>query len=169
MFFATESFAVEILYSAPWGFAEHRRRRGDSPPCLSGGVAVPVGAYGQSARPWAKVIRSASRFSRIRISLPRRASPSAGTITFPLVGEISLAGLTPVGAGPRRRAFDQGKIRAQAPGQPQCSAGAQPAGFACSARSPARGVIRSTTPSSSLTTYWRSAGGISPTGDDSVT
>ncbi len=109
------------------------------------------------------------RFSRIRISLPRRASPSGGTITFPLVGEISLAGLTPVDA--EARIADK-LIKGKFVLKPQVSLNvirvrSRQVSVLGQVARPGRYPLDDT--SSNLTDILALAGGVSPTGDDNVT
>src|SRR6266581_2456588 len=92
-----------------------------------------------------------------------------GTISFPLVGEISLAGLTPVGAEAR---IAEHLIKGKFVLKPQVSLNvvrvrSRQVSVLGQVARPGRYPLDDT--SSSLTDILALAGGISPTGDDSVT
>jgi len=92
-----------------------------------------------------------------------------GTITFPLVGEISLAGLTPVGAEARITEY---LIKGKFVLKPQVSLNvvrvrSRQVSVLGQVARPGRYPLDDT--SSNLTDILALAGGISPTGDDSVT
>ncbi len=92
-----------------------------------------------------------------------------GTITFPLVGEISLAGLTPAGAETR---IAEHLIKGKFVLKPQVSLNvvrvrSRQVSVLGQVARPGRYPLDDT--SSSLTDILALAGGISPTGDDSVT
>src|SRR5256885_6637305 len=101
MFSRLRSFAVGIPCSAP-GISPNTTptRRLAALLCLAA-MAVSVAAYGQSRETLGEgdsvritVFQNPDLTTETRIS-------ERGTITFPLVGEISLAGLTPAGAEAR--------------------------------------------------------------------
>jgi polysaccharide export outer membrane protein len=92
-----------------------------------------------------------------------------GTITFPLVGEISLAGLTPVGAEAR---IAEHLIRGKFVLKPQVSLNvvrvrSRQVSILGQVARPGRYPLDDT--SSNLTDILALAGGVSPTGDDNVT
>jgi len=141
------------------------RRRFAGLLCLAA-MTVCSGALGQSREILEKAIRFASRSSRIPISRPD-AHFRARHHYFPLIGEVSLIGLTPARAEARiAEQLVKGKflVRPKSASTGQVRSGRS----RCSAKSPA-GTLPLDDTSSTLTDILALAGGISPTGDDYVT
>jgi len=136
--------------------------------CLAG-MTVSVAAFGQSRERLGEgdsiritVFQNPDLTTETRIS-------ERGTITFPLVGEISLAGLTPVGAEAR---IAEHLIKGKFVLKPQVSLNvvrvrSRQVSVLGQVARPGRYPLDDT--SSNLTDILALAGGISPTGDDSVT
>jgi polysaccharide export outer membrane protein len=132
------------------------------------------GAYGQSRESQSREVLGEGDSVRITVfqnpdlTTETRIS-ERGTITFPLIGEISLAGLTPAGAEIRiAKQLIEGKFVLK----PQVSLNvvrvrSRQVSVLGQVARPGRYALDDT--SSNLTDILALAGGISPTGDDNVT
>ena len=166
MFLQPKSFTVGALDSAAASPNAARRLAGLL--CLAA-MTFSVAAFGQSRETLGEgdsvritVFQNPDLTTETRIS-------ERGTITFPLVGEISLAGLTPVGAEAR---IAEHLIKGKFVLKPQVSLNvvrvrSRQVSVLGQVARPGRYPLDDT--SSSLTDILALAGGISPTGDDSVT
>jgi polysaccharide biosynthesis/export protein len=137
-------------------------------------MALSAGAYGQSRESPSREALGEGDSVRIMVfqnpdlTTETRIS-ERGTITFPLIGEISLAGLTPAGAEMRiARQLIEGKFVLK----PQVSLNvvrvrSRQVSVLGQVARPGRYALDDT--SSNLTDILALAGGISPTGDDNVT
>jgi len=161
------SFAVGVLHSAA-ALSPNAARRLAGLLCLAA-MTLSVAAFGQSREILGEgdsvritVFQNPDLTTETRIS-------ERGTITFPLVGEISLAGLTPVGAEAR---IAEHLIKGKFVLKPQVSLNvvrvrSRQVSVLGQVARPGRYPLDDT--SSNLTDILALAGGVSPTGDDSVT
>jgi len=161
------SFAVGVLHSAA-ALSPNAARRLAGLLCLAA-MTLSVAAFGQSREILGEgdsvripVFQNPDLTTETRIS-------ERGTITFPLVGEILLAGLTPVGAEAR---IAEHLIKGKFVLKPQVSLNvvrvrSRQVSVLGQVARPGRYPLDDT--SSNLTDILALAGGISPTGDDSVT
>jgi polysaccharide biosynthesis/export protein len=161
------SFAVGVLHSAA-ALSPNAARRLAGLLCLAA-MTLSVAAFGQSREILGEgdsvritVFQNPDLTTETRIS-------ERGTISFPLVGEISLAGLTPVGAEAR---IAEHLIKGKFVLKPQVSLNvvrvrSRQVSVLGQVARPGRYPLDDT--SSNLTDILALAGGVSPTGDDSVT
>jgi len=161
------SFAVGVLHSAA-ALSPNAARRLAGLLCLAA-MTLSVAAFGQSREILGEgdsvritVFQNPDLTTETRIS-------ERGTITFPLVGEISLAGLTPVGAEARITEY---LIKGKFVLKPQVSLNvvrvrSRQVSVLGQVARPGRYPLDDT--SSNLTDILALAGGVSPTGDDNVT
>jgi len=166
MFLQPKSFTVGALDSAAASPNAARRLAGLL--CLAA-MTLSVAAFGQSREILGEgdsvritVFQNPDLTTETRIS-------ERGTITFPLVGEISLAGLTPVGAEAR---IAEHLIKGKFVLKPQVSLNvvrvrSRQVSVLGQVARPGRYPLDDT--SSNLTDILALAGGVSPTGDDNVT
>ena len=163
------SFAVGVLDSAvSSAVSPNAARRLAALLCVAA-MTLSVAAFGQSREILGEgdsvritVFQNPDLTTETRIS-------ERGTITFPLVGEISLAGLTPAGAEARITEY---LIKGKFVLKPQVSLNvvrvrSRQVSVLGQVARPGRYPLDDT--SSNLTDILALAGGISPTGDDSVT
>jgi len=162
-----KSFAGGVLDSAA-AVSPNTARRLAALLCLAA-MTLSVAAFGQSREILGEgdsiritVFQNPDLTTETRIS-------ERGTITFPLVGEISLAGLTPVGAEAR---IAEHLIKGKFVLKPQVSLNvvrvrSRQVSVLGQVARPGRYPLDDT--SSNLTDILALAGGVSPTGDDSVT
>ncbi len=160
------SFAVGVPDSA--AVSPNAARRLAALLCLAA-MTLSVAAFGQSREILGEgdsiritVFQNPDLTTETRIS-------ERGTISFPLVGEISLAGLTPVGAEAR---IAEHLIKGKFVLKPQVSLNvvrvrSRQVSVLGQVARPGRYPLDDT--SSNLTDILALAGGVSPTGDDSVT
>ena len=166
MFLQLRSFAVGVPDSA--AVSPNAARRLAALLCLAA-MTLSVAAFGQSREILGEgdsiritVFQNPDLTTETRIS-------ERGTISFPLVGEISLAGLTPVGAEAR---IAEHLIKGKFVLKPQVSLNvvrvrSRQVSVLGQVARPGRYPLDDT--SSNLTDILALAGGVSPTGDDSVT
>jgi len=166
MFLQLRSFAVGAPDSA--AVSPNAARRLAALLCLAA-MTLSVAAFGQSREILGEgdsiritVFQNPDLTTETRIS-------ERGTISFPLVGEISLAGLTPVGAEAR---IAEHLIKGKFVLKPQVSLNvvrvrSRQVSVLGQVARPGRYPLDDT--SSNLTDILALAGGVSPTGDDSVT
>jgi polysaccharide export outer membrane protein len=166
MFLQPKSFTVGALDSAAASPNAARRLAGLL--CLAA-MTLSVAAFGQSREILGEgdsvritVFQNPDLTTETRIS-------ERGTITFPLVGEISLAGLTPVGAEAR---IAEHLIKGKFVLKPQVSLNvvrvrSRQVSVLGQVARPGRYPLDDT--SSNLTDILALAGGVSPAGDDNVT